>query len=412
MAEDQSRYWTPSRTYEFALKIGKKDITNDVYKVTILTSIDVPYQTFVIDLMIDSNDIILEEIYGQKPLKLTSTLLATEAFPEETIEFELMYLSSDMPIDMKVDRPEGRQKDRAPITITAVARDAYKTMNTFVNYIAQGDSLPSVISTLVSKTNATLKMDSSGRNTTTLDQILVPPGTLYKTLQYLNYTFGIFDGYPAIWCSHDNVVHIKNLTNKMKNAQAFTIYQLALNVNNDKIIKKCSDGKNFYTIRDLDTSYKGNSVFGVLAPEMKFITKPSDRFTNTIDVNLENFSKTYGLISKSNKIFFDKTAISDSRVNVYKDHTGYELSHSFINANFSRNIGHITEMYVSLEQSLRILNLMKVGESVELISGTNETMEVTGRYILRRSELSFTKLRDWSSTALVTLIRTNRISSS
>ena len=111
MAEDKSRYWSPTRTYEFALKVGKKDITNDVYKLTILTSIDVPYQTFIIDLVLDANDIILDKIYGQTPLKLTSTLLATEAYPLETIEFELMYLSSDMPISTKVDIAEGKQKE-------------------------------------------------------------------------------------------------------------------------------------------------------------------------------------------------------------------------------------------------------------------------------------------------------------
>lgn len=411
MAEDKNRYWSPSRTYEFALTVGKKDITNDVWKITILTSIDVPYQTFVIDLLIDANDIILDKIYGQAPLKLTSTLLATESYPLETVDFDLMYLSSDMPIDTKTEIAAGKQKDRVPITIVAVARKAYKTMNTFVNEIAQGQTVIDVITSLVSRTNATLKIDTNGRNDITIDQILVPPSTLYKCLKYLNKTFGIFDGMPAIYCSHDNIVHLKNLTNKMKDSQAFTIYQLGLNVDNTKTIEKCSDGKNFYTLRNIDTSYKGNSVFAVMAPELNFIVKPRDRLAHVINVNLEDFSKNYGLISKSNKIFFDKEAIStDSRISVFKDHTGYELDSSFINANISKNISHITETEVALEQSLRILNLMEVGESVELISATAETTEIVGRYILRRSELSFNKAKDWSSTALLTLIRTNRTS--
>ncbi|MFW9871845.1 MAG: hypothetical protein ACFFG0_02000 [Candidatus Thorarchaeota archaeon] len=409
MAEDKSRYWTPTRTYEFALKVGSKDITNDVHKVSILTSIDVPYQTFVIDLIIDSNDFILEEIYGQKPLKLTSTLLETSQVPQEIIEFDLMYLSSDMPINIKVDIAEGKQKDRMPISIIAVARQPYKTMNTFVNEIAQGQTVASVIQTLVSNTNATLKMDSGGQNNTVIDQILVPPSTLYKCLGYINKTFGIFDGMPGIYCSHDNVINIKNLTRKMNQAQAFTVYQLGLNVDNDKIIERCSDGKHFYTIRDIDTSYKGNSVFAVLAPQMNFVVKPRDRLYHTIGVDLESFSQNYGLISKSNKIFFDKTALStDSRITTYKDHTGYELTSSFINANFTKNIGHITETALVVEQSLRILNLMNVGESVEVISATSETSEITGRYILRRSELSFSKSKEWSATGLLTLIRTNR----
>ena len=53
---------------------------------------------------------------------------------------------------------------------------------------------------------------------------------------------------------------------------------------------------------------------------------------------------------------------------------------------------------------------MKIGESVEVISATAETNPISGRYILKRSELSFSKMKDWSSTALLTLMRTNRTS--
>lgn len=412
MAEDKSRYNEPSRTYEFVFKVGKKDITNDVYKVTILTSIDVPYQTFIIELLIDANDLIVEEIYGQKPLELTCTLLATQAFPQETTKFELMYLSSEMPLNIKVDLPQGKQKDRVPIVITAVAKKAYKTMNYFINEIIQAKKIPDIIQTLVSKTGATLKLDSYGQNKSILDQVLVPPSTLYKSLEYINRTFGIFDGMPAIFCSYDNTVYVKNLARKMKDSQAFTVYQLSLDTDNSKTIKKCSDGKNFYTIRNIDTTYRGNSIFAVLAPKLTFVVKPRDRLAYNIDINLETFAKNHGLISKSDKIFYDKTSISeDSRVTVYKDHTGYDLTQTFINANLTKDIGHITEASVVLEQSLRILNLMNVGESVEIISPTAETTKVIGRYILRRTELSFSKARDWSSSALLTLIRTNRTSS-
>jgi hypothetical protein len=411
MAQNQSRYWTPNRTYEFVLKVGKKDITNDIHKITILTSIDVPYQTFIIDLVIDANDLILDEIYGQKPLKLTSNLLATDTYPLESIDFDLMYLSSDMPLTTKVELSQNKQKDQVPISIITVVRNAYKTMNTFVNEISQGQKIADIIQNIVSKTNATLKIDTAGQNQEIIDQILIPPSSLYKCLEYINKTFGIFDGMPAIYCTHDNTIYIKNLTDKMKKAQAITIYQLGLNTNNDNIIKKCSDGKNFYTLRNIDTTYKGNSIFAVLAPKLEFIVKPRDRLFHKISIDLETFSKNYGLISKSNKIFFDKDAINtNSRISVLKDHTGYELNDSFINANISKNISHITETSIVLEQSLKISNLMKVGESVEVISSTIETTNITGRYILKRSELSFTKMKDWSSNALVTLMRTNRTS--
>lgn len=411
MAKTKTKGLVPHQTYDFDLVLGKKpnEVSLDLYKLTILTSIDVPYQTFIMELVTEPNTFILDQIYGQKPIKLVSKLLATDNFVQERIEFDLMYLSSDLSLDTRVQIPNIPQVERRPLTIIAVARKAYKTMNTFVNNVAQGQSITSAIQTIVSRTGATLKMDTSGRNTETIDQILVPPSTLYKCLRYINRTFGIFNGMPAIYCDYDNVIHIKNLTSKMKTSHTFTVHQLALNVDNTDIIQKRPDGKVFYTLRDIDTSYKGNSVFAVLAPLMVFITKPKDRLQQQIAVDLESFCQSYGLISDSNKIFFDKEAItSDSRISYHKDHTGYELSDSFINANYSKNIGHISEMSIVVEQSMRILRLMEVGEAVQFSSKITDTNDLTGKYILRRSEISFTRTKDWSSTALLTLIRTNR----
>jgi hypothetical protein len=414
MAQDKSRYWTPSRTYEFALKIGKKDITPDLYKLTILTSIDVPYQTFVLELFLDPADFLLEEIYGQTPLKLSSKLFATsERTPLEQIDFDLMFLTEDIPIETQMQSSQegihGEQKDRIPITITAVARKPYITMNTFVNGVFNGSTINSAISQLVSNTNASLKYDTNGRNSLKIDQILVPPATLYKNLMYLNRTFGIFDGVPAFFCLYDDTIYIKNLTRKMKESNLFTIYQLALDANNDEIYKKANDGKTFYTVDKVFTDYKGNAAFASIGPRMRHRVKPSDRLYYDIDISLDGFTKNYGLISKQNRIFYDTEAINPAkRIAFHKDHTGYETSETFIRGNLSKNIASLSEMNIILKQSIKILNLMNVGESVQFNSKSDEPSSLTGRYILKASELSFTKAKDWESSAALKLIRTNR----
>jgi hypothetical protein len=410
MAQDSSKYWSPSRTYEFELKIGKKDITPDLYQLTILTSIDAPYQTFILEIFIDPSSFLLEDIYGQTPIKLKSRLFGFDKkTPLEQIDYDLMFLTENIPVETQIQNPSEKQHDRSPITITTVARNPYKTMNTFVNGIYSGSTVSSAISQLVSKTGAALKYDSNGRNQTKIDQILVPPSTLYKNLNYLNKTFGIFDGFPTFFCLYDNTVHIKNLTRKMSQSNAFTIYQLALDADNSEIIKKCNDGKNFYTIRDLETVYKGNSAFATIGPNMINRVKPSDQLYYDIPINLDSFAKSYGLVSKQNKLFYDQEAINpSSRIAFYKDHTGYETEESFIRGNFSKNISALSEVSVVIEQSMKLLNLMNVGESIQFNSKTNESSSITGKYILRSSQLSFTKAKDWESSATVRLIRTNR----
>ena len=414
MAQDNSRYWSPNRTYEFELKIGKIDLTHELYSLTILTSIDLPYQTFLLQLFLDPKDIILDEIYGQKLLKLTSRLYGTSpSIVLEEINFELMYLSSDMPIEItpmnSQSQPNNMQKDRSTVTFTCVARYAYMTMSTLVNSAHQGKKISTVIADMIDSVGATLNYDSQGENPEVIDQVLIPPSTLYKNLRYVNRTFGIYDGMAAIYCSHDNIVNIKNLTKKMQKSDQFIIYQLPTDTDNTEIIESCNDGKRFYTTENMHTKYKGNSAFAYLAPRMRYVVKPKDRLFAPIDIVLESFAQKYGLISKSNNIFYDNKALpTETRVSLHKDHTGYELTESFINAKLSRNICAITELLVNVQQSMKILNLMNVGETVKIDTKIVDTRDFTGLYILRASQINFVKETDWQSSANLFLIRTNR----
>jgi hypothetical protein len=200
------------------------------------------------------------------------------------------------------------------------------------------------------------------------------------------------------------------MTNKMRQAQTFTLYQLATDSDNTETIDKCNDGKHFYTTMPLSTKYEGNSVFALLAPTQIYVVKPRDRLFQNIQVNLEEFARTKGLIDKNKTIFFDKQALkTDTRVSIHKDHTGYEVDSSFINANMSTKIMNVTQLNASVERSLKILNLMNVGECVLVTSKTNEQDRLAGKYILRTSEIRFNKSKDWESSAVMNQIRTNRM---
>lgn len=410
MAEDKKKYWIPSRTYEFNLKIGDLDMTNDLIKLTIITSIDMPYQTFVLDVFVDAHEFVLNEIYGQKPIMLTSILKATSEYPLEEIEYELMYLDSNMPLISQAQITSDLQIDRAQISITAVGRNPYISMNKTVNRLYQGVKIEDVLEDIVPDSGAIdFIYDKKGRNEEVIDQILLPPTTLYKQIKYLDRTFGVFNGAMALFCLHDDIVYLKNLNEKMKASHAFTIHQLATDADNTDVFGKCEDGKNFYTIRDIDTTYKGNSAFGVLAPRIIHVVKPRDKFAVNIINDLEDFSKKHGLISKSTKIFYDKEALSyRNRIAVHGEQTGYDENESFITARYAKKVSALTEMTVTVEQSMKLLNLMNVGEAVFLNSNTADTRDLTGAYILRASELTFMRQRDWESLAKLNLIRTNR----
>ena len=406
----ETRFWSPSRTYEFELKIGTRDLTPDLYKISIVTGIDFPYQTFQLELFLDASDVILEKIYGQQEIKLTATLFGTgPSIPDDVIEFRLMYLTGELDLGISNTMQTSTDKARVPISFTAVPRDAFKIMTNYVNDVYENASLGYVVEDIVGKSGGRVKQDTVGRNLEPLDQVIVPPTTLYQALKHLNRTFGIFDGWLGLWCSYDKTLYLKNLTEKMKSSHLFTVYQFASNVDNSEEINRLDD-QSFYTKYDVKSSYSGNSKFAVFAPTMKHIVKPKDKLYQNIDINLEEFSSTYGLISRKNPIFFDKSAINSSkRKRIYKDHTGYELKESFINANMAEEIGDLAEITIRLERFLRLKSLMNVGEGIMFVSKVDDYKDLTGKYILRGSQLDFIKAKDWESSASLKLIRTNRI---
>jgi hypothetical protein len=413
--QKKSRYWTPTRTYELELKIGKQDYTNDLYKVSIISSIEVPYQSIILELFLDPNDIILEKIYGQTSIKLICRLLGFEPNIElERIEFDLMVVTTGFSIPQEEvinnDARIAGYKDRKAFTLTTVPGNAYKTMNTIVNGAYQGITLSAVIQLLIENNikGVTINYDTSGRNYNVIDQILVPPTTLYKAIKFLNKTFGLFNGAYTVYCDYKNNIFIKNITSKMKTSQAFTIWHLASNTDNRKIVED-NNSTSFYTYEDVVTSYAGNSVFAALSPVNRFIVKPNDRLSATIPIDLEEFAGDYGLISKTKKIYFNSKAIDPSvRISYFKDHTGYNLSSSFINANMSKTLSELATMTLNVYKNIYLEPLMKVGDAVQLNSKVTNVREFTGKYILKASEIMFSRVKDWENQARLYLIRTNR----
>jgi len=389
------------------LKVGNIDLTPDLVSLRIITSIDLPYQTFMLQLFYDPNSMILNEIYGQKPIKLIINLLATNRFPLETTIFELMYLESEMELEMQISVPQNIQKDRKPVVITAVPRAAYKTMNYYTNSTYLSKTLNEVISDLVSPTNATLRYDSEGRNNLTIDQLLIPPNTLYKNLWYVDKTWGLFKGVPAIFCSYDNVVHIKNLSKKMNRNQKFTIYQLSLDQDNTEIIEKCTDGKSFYTTENIKTSYKGNTIVALLAPKQRAIVKPSDRLYYMFETTLTDVAKEYGVIAKNDKIHFDDLLSTESRISTISA-VGYDLDDTFFITSVTQQLANVTDLGIRITGSLHILNLMEVGEPIQVVSKITDKTNILGKYILSTSEIAFDRVKTWETSASLHLIRTNR----
>ena len=408
--------WTPDITYRIDLIIDGKSYTQELMRIKFRSAMDIPYQSVDLFLSIDPGDIIQRQLFGQNTINLNITLLGFESKTEETLSFDLMYLSSESDMMMKPIEPHDTdQKDFRMFFIPTVCRTAYKTMLTAVNEIypspSMKDSRPALVAyDLIKKTGGTPHVDfGSGMNGTAIDQLIIPPNTLYNSIEYIDRTYGIYNGPKAFWCSYDNNVHLIDLNAAMKSSEYFSVYYLASSGDNSKYLKS-NDPTLYYTHDSMLASYRGNALFSYMAPTTRYIVKPRDSLFTIIQSNLETIAKENSISSKkSAEILYDKIGIGNNRISFYGDFTGYDKDDSFIKASNGKTLCDLSNLVITLQSRLPVLNLLEVGGAVLFESLSPLYKDYNGRYILKASDLSFIKSgKTWKSGARIFLNRTNR----
>lgn len=421
----RSTYWSPSRNYELSVKVGGLDITNDLEQMYIVSSVETPYRTYIFDFFLDSNDLLLEKIYGQTPIALTiKTFGTSESIPHEITQANLMVLGSKYDLLMRDNQPQVPDKIRSSVRVRAVSLESYNLMNAFVNKVYLGSTLETIVSDLVREAGGDLIYDNMNKNTEPIDQVIVPPSTLYQALKYLNRTFGFFHGLGGIYSSAIKMsrksnsaiaayfkpkLYIRNLTNSIR-TKSITITQLSTNSKAQEKLFEIYDGKTFYTYNPVETEYTGNTAYSLYGPTMKHIVKPKNELFSTLEINTVDFANQYGLTTKKDQMFFNDPAQS-RRIGFFKDHTGYEKTETHIQANFSKLFSRISLLKIHLEKFLLIDKLIQVGTGIKFNSYITDVRDLTGDYIMQMSNVHFIRAkRDWECGVTLHAVRTNRVS--
>lgn len=405
-------YWHPDITYDFTLRIGENDYSADLVRVEIRSAVTLPYQHVLLDIYMDSRDILSEELFGQQPLKLIIELKGKEPGGyANDINFDLMYINIEGEFAPSQQSYLTDQWERSIVRLKTVCSKPYQTMSKMVNNIYFNSTPHTIITDLIGNT-AEVNYDPLGQSKLAIDQLLIPPTTIYRVVKYLNQTYGVFDGPLGFHCSYDNKVKVQNLTSKIKSAQKFTLYLIATDRKNEEDVYKGNDDEEtsfFYTKSAVNSAYQGNSIFAAAAPTRRYIVKPSNSLYQNIDINLESFAKKYGVIEKNNpSIYYNKETISTSkRISYHKDQTGYDTDQTFINANLSPQLVDMSTLSADINGNLPVLNLMEVGEHIKVISHVDNHLKLGGAYILKGSDILFMKAKSWEAAAKIFLSRTN-----
>ncbi len=404
------RRFVPTRNYDFQVTIKDADYSNHLSDVRIISSLSSAYQMIILNFKMDPSDITLLELYGQDYIKLSLKILGRSEQIYETIDFELMYVTSkiNLPVTTTLQTKQNHnQFDYTPISIVTICRQPYKTMTTFINKVYENVTLNDVISDISNLSGAKLEIDNDGINSDVIDQIVIPPLSLIKSIKYLDATFGIYSGPMSIFCQYDNTLQIKNLNKSINKSQTMTITHLVLDKDKQDVVENSTiEPINFYTYDNLETQWDGNKKFGLLSRKMNYIAKPKDSLYYMHNLDLYDICRNNGLISaKNNKIHFDEQV---ERTSYHIDHSGYEENPNYALSEISKKIANLYNVKTTIKGNLNILNFLNVGRSVKLNTLALSYQDLIGKYILFASDIKFNKLGDWQGKATVKLMRTNK----
>lgn len=409
---------TPKNTYDLEIIIKDNDYTNDMTSLNIASSLVSPYPIFEISLSIDPDDSVLEGIFGEDPIKLYLKGIGHDGMIQEEIDVELMLLDTDQMMGSKSMMADDKQKNKTGFSFMAIPIKAFKTITTNINEVFINTTIKEIIQNLVNNnTRAKLQIDEEGINNDIIEQIVIPPTTLYRIIKenghrgkmdgYLDNQFGLYEGIPAVYCNHENILKVMNITKRIKKGSTLKIYQLTEGEDNNEIYKKSKEGGTLYTSTPVKTSYSGNTKFSSISKNIFHIIKPTTQLFNIIEQDLDDIISKYGTIDRKKKTQKNEELSNRKRYNI--SHCGNEDSEIFAISDVSSMIGNLASLEMKITGNFLMEELLDIGKVVKFEPSNIEQTDIEGKYILYSTYLRFSReSSEWYKEANLRLVRSNK----
>jgi hypothetical protein len=338
----------------------------------------------------------------------------------EDIEWELLnigVLQTRLPVRSQLaedNQKAGQQKERMSYVVKAIPKKSFELMSTYINTIYFSASMKGILDDIFSNhvniNSDSYIIDQDNINTGLYIQVLIPPTSLSKIIDYLDDSFGIYSGALGFFCNFDNTLEVMNLTTRINKDSTFTIYHMSSDsAQNEKLQEKTFDGNHFISYAAIKTDYAGNTKFADVGTNSYFISKPRNNFVIIRDYNLNDICSDYGLIYQSDYMFINDVVEGRKRYYTHVEEDVEAENDISIKAKLARDMSNLTYTSIDLDRNILLTKLFDIGSAVTLDTKTVQYHGVSGKYIFHSSDIFFTRTREWTPVATVNLIRTNKL---
>ena len=127
--------------YTVQLKVGSDDLTMRLQSVSIVNSIKTIYPVILLKLNMSSKDYFLNQIYGQKDVRLEIVVTGESTVPSEVTKLDLIIIHMENKVSMQKNTEDTNESNQMEDSVVAVAllKDAYAALSTTINLVYNYD---------------------------------------------------------------------------------------------------------------------------------------------------------------------------------------------------------------------------------------------------------------------------------
>ncbi len=402
--------------YDIDLQIDKKSYALNVQSVSIISSIFGVFQTVIVRIRIDSQDVVTKKLYGQHQTSILIRELTEDIQDRENHEIDLYVLKV---LGGNTQKPQDQQMHMLSnnITLICVPKKPWEYMTKAVNYLAQNTSPKSpyeVANTIVDKYLSGVKKEISDKNANKYkgEQLPVPPMNFAAAIDYLEERYGIYKGPLFYQCRFEqNTFSMWDLGQKIKDPEVYTIYTLAHGKKEAEDVYKKSgaDDKTFYTYSNIKFKTRGGESVGGNRYEHRFLLKPRDKLYQIKTVNVDDIFKNHLPKDGSGKLLFNEDLKKNNVAYHARGFVGVDTDDSVITSQLSKKFFIQSEAQLRMDRNLRFKNLFKVGIPIMLTAEAQNYEEYHGKYLVKGTAVTLMKdnTANFKAIADVHLFRSN-----
>lgn len=415
--------------YSIICKINHEDeeidLSQNLMAISIISSINSPYQTVITSFLMDSKILVRKDIFGKGDISLEIQLMTEGVIPTENVKLELVSIRQDEPLSIKEPSEIGVSVQDT-LTVVNVIKNPYIQMSTNVNKLFDESSqltpiefVESLIEDFLPDMNTNII--TTNNNTEKAFQFVVHPMNFMDAVRYIDGSnmdltekfgpgIGIFNG-PMFFTNRFEIdgtdtFCLWDLGAMMGGDIEYTVYQLALGADDSDIMEKAGvENNTFYTRNDIDHIYRGNQDIIANSYTNKFLSKPSTKLYESVELSMdevfENSVKDGGDLD-INEVMKDIY----SHRNILE--VGLETSNVPYMSRLTRKISSLSEIEIHIDRNLSIEKLSRVGVPIQFVPRVVDYVNIGGRYIVNSSRIDFNRESDsWVCRARIRSARAN-----